>query len=307
MNSIWSRRVAVSNTARIDVAKELAPKIKSGVEIVEVPIASELKSESISIMGCRVQCCSTKKHSKCSDNGSSHQPFPNTGPLASENQRNLSLNKLRKKIADKDNPYVYFYVIATIEYDGQQFRQKGTGPNFQGDLITLCTCKHYMRSSMDADKWRGKWIAGFTSRMKLQDQEKRNYLVYLMRVSDAFESFQELWNNNIPDETKKAKAAHLHRLGDIYEPKDCDPSKSFRAEHYESPCEQLGENYNHDGCWRKNIEYYNERSKRRAALLVGDKSSSFLWEEPKINYKELLSRGYGKIKFDEFLDKLEKK
>lgn len=249
-------------------------------------------------MCCRIQC-STKKHSKCSDSGSAHQPFPDKGPLACDNQRNLPCDKLRN-IADEDNPDVYLYIIATIEYQDQKFLQRGTGPNFQGDLITLCTCKHDMRSSMDVGEWSGKWIAGFTGRMELQAQEKKNYLVYLMKVSEAFESFHKLWNNNIPDETKKAKAAHLCKWGDIYEPKrkGIDP---YEAKDYVYPCGQ----YDRAICWRKDIKYYSERFKRRAALLVGDERKSFLWDGPMIKYQELLPRGYKKVKFKDFLRKLE--
>jgi len=224
--------------------------------------------------------------------------------LACDNQRNLSCDELRN-IADQDNPDVYLYVITTIEYEGGQFCQCGTGPNFQGDLITLCTCKHRMRSSMITDNWKGKWIAGFTSRTCVNEHQGEHFLFYLMKVSDAFESFRDLWyGTNILNTGKNAKAAHRDRLGDIYEPnrRNIDP---YNADDYVNPCQKLGANYDRDSCWRKDIKYYNERFKRHAALLVGDKRKSFLWSSPTIRYAHQLPRDYKKLSFQEFLNRLE--
>lgn len=235
-----------------------------------------------------------EKHSKCSDNGSAHQPFPDKGPLASESQRNLSLAKLGR-IANGD--VVYLYVMTSIEYQDQKFLQYGTGPNFQGDLITLCTCKHRMRSSMDASEWRGKWIAGFTG---ITEHQKRNFLVYLMQVSRAFESFRDFWENNISEETKNAKAAHVHKFGDIYKPKH-DGIRPYEVEDYEQPCKD----HDHRGCWREDIDYQNGYSGRPAALLVGDQRNSLLWDERKIWYSQQLRRNCQKLQFKDFLNKLE--
>lgn len=250
--------------------------------------------------------CCKKNHSGCSDNESGHQPFPATG-LLGNGQKNVSRDVL-EKIGDPDNsdpPDVYLYVVTTMKYEEHQgFLQEGTGPNFQGDRITLCTCKHHMRSSLSAHDWTGKWIAGFTSRMELHDQPKANYLVYLMRVSEAFESFHGLWYNNIPLETKNAKAAHLCRGGDIYQPQHQDINV-YQSAGYVSPCEELGGNYNRDNCWRKDIHYDRGYGRRPAALLVGDRKKSFLWNQPMIKYQDLLPRNYQKLPFDDFLGTLE--
>lgn len=242
--------------------------------------------------------CCKKIHSKCSDSRSDHQRFPNKGLLACDSQRNLSLVEL-EKIADQDDPNVYLYVIATIKYQDKKFIQYGTGPNFQGDLITLCTCKHRMRSSMSVDDWTGKWIAGFTGKTCVKEPQERNYLVYLMKVSEAFGSFRDFWENNILDETKNAKAAHEHEFGDIYKPKR-EGIRPYELEDYEKPCK----NHGHGGCWREDIKYEKGYSGRPAALLVGDQRKSFLWNHPKIWYPGQLFRNYQKLKFNEFLDQL---
>jgi hypothetical protein len=248
-------------------------------------------------MRCKGQC-PAKKHSKCSIGESDCQPFPDKGPLANDSQRNPSLSELAS-LDDQDNPDVYLYVIASIAYRDRRFRQRGTGPNFQGGLITLCTCKHFMRSSMDVCEWRGKWIAGFTSKTCVKEPQEGNYLVYLMKVSEAFESFDKLWNNNIPDKTKKAKAAHLHRLGDVYKPTH-EGIKPYKADEYEPPCT----NHSHSECWRTDIEYGSGHSGRHAALLVGDKKKSFLWDKPKIRYPRQLPRNCQKLKLNDLLDRL---
>ncbi|MBW7990619.1 MAG: hypothetical protein FVQ84_11480 [Planctomycetes bacterium] len=246
-------------------------------------------------MRCKVQC-STKKHSKCSDGGSVPQRFPDKGLLACDRQRNLSLVELKKN-ADQDDPNVHFYVVATIKYQDQRFLQYGTGPNFQGDLITLCTCKHLMRSSMDVCEWRGKWIAGFTS---ITEHQRKNFLVYMMKVSEAFESHYDLWfSESISCEAKRAKAAHLNRFGDIYEPKYRGTPR-FVAKGFKKPCK----NHNHVDGWPTDIKYEKGYSRRPAALLVGDQRKSFLWNHPKIWYPHQLPRQCKKLKFNEFLDRL---
>jgi hypothetical protein len=102
---------------------------------------------------------------------------------------------------------VYHYVVASIHRHNGEFVQTGCGPNFQGGLITLCTCKHRMRTYMDPDDWNGIWIAGFTS---LPTGNGANFLIYLMRVAYAFASQRDLWfSTAIPPAAKRAKAAHL--------------------------------------------------------------------------------------------------
>ena len=244
-------------------------------------------------MCCIVQC-STKKNSKCSDNKCDHQPFPTKGPLAKKSQKNLLLTELRR-IADPND--VYLYVIETIRYKDQKFLQYGTGPNFQGDLVTLCTCKHLMRSSMSDCEWEGKWIAGFTG---ITEYQSTNFLVYLMKVSEAFKSHYDLWfSDSISCETKLAKAAHLNMFGDIYKPKHGD-IKPNKANDYEKPCEKNKRNRD----WRKDIKYEKGYSGRLAALLVGCVTKSFLWDRPKIQYPDQLPRSCKKLKFNEFVRSL---
>ena len=255
------------------------------------------------IMNCNT-VCSNKKRSKCQEQGDG---YPLSGSSINIPFTNYALEKLKP---DSNNQDVYFYVMTTIKLNKNgQFIQTGTGPNFQGGLITLCTCKHLMRSSLEVSQWEDKWIAGFTS-ITCVNNEKKNYLVYLMKVSEAFESYNKLWSNNIPSETKKIKNAHTNRLGDIYKP-IMKNAKLHDRKDYEKPCINHDRYENNE--WHTDIKY-NGYSNRPAALLVGNRKQSFLYEKPIFYFNtQLLTNnhngigsGYRKLKFEEFLKSLKR-
>jgi hypothetical protein len=212
---------------------------------------------------------------------------------------NVQLDTLRKKITNGHST-AYCYIIATVKSRAGTFVQTGSGPNFQGDWITLCTCKHYMRTFISLDAWKGKWIAGFTgSRV---DRE-RNSLVYLMQVSHAFESHRDFWFSDVvPAETKRAKAANLDEFGDVYQPKRgvVDP---FDSDSYVPPCNH----HVHAPCaWHADVDYTG-CSSRRAALLIGDPQYSFLWDHAMIHCSFKLHRGQKKLRIDNLLRQLRRR
>ncbi|MDP9238224.1 MAG: hypothetical protein M3P30_12660 [Chloroflexota bacterium] len=225
------------------------------------------------------------------------QPFPQTGPLAANT--NCERKTLWKILQGQDG-IVYCYIVDTIEYRGQVFCQTGTGPNFQGDLITLCTCKHYMRSGREIADWRGQWVAGFSGKHKVEG-DPLHYLVYLMKVADAYASHQDLWAQ-LSSEARHGKAAHLNRLGDVYQPraKVGDP---FDYRSYQEP----GPNHSHcNGDWHKDIDDVGYGG-RRPPLLVGDPQFSFLWNKPMIALPLPPDRqGCKKHKFGELLRQLDR-
>ncbi|MXY20600.1 MAG: hypothetical protein F4Y49_04605 [Dehalococcoidia bacterium] len=214
-----------------------------------------------------------------------HQAMPKTGRLAKN--LNIKLESLTKRLVTFNKNTVYSYVVDTVEYHGGRLYQTGSGPNFQGDLITLCSCKHLMRTYLEPEAWDGVWVAGYTSSTELGS----NRLFYLMRVSQAFESHREFWLSDcIPDEAKSAKAAHLDKFGDIYQPKRTS-GRPYYYWHYYDPCK------NHVHCelgdWRKDIDY-KDRYGRRSALLVGDVEYSFLWDRPGTESTSKIGRGQKK-------------
>lgn len=229
---------------------------------------------------------------KCSANEDDYQPFPKSGRLAGN--KNLSLSTLRKHVTGQAT--VYCYIITSIKNRDGHFIQTGCGPNFQGDRVTLCTCKHRMRTFLDASDWNGKWVAGFTDRPAGQG---RNILVYLMQVSQTFESHYDLWfADTIPPKTKQAKAAHFDKFGDIYKPRRRG-ANLFDPQDYIPP----HSNHVHAKGWDNDIAYRG-CSDRYAALLVGNPMYSFLWNRPMIEYVSKLHRGQIKCKIHSLLGQL---
>ncbi len=207
-----------------------------------------------------------------------HQPFPTTGVFPG----NLDWDKARLRQMIKDGSGgVYAYVMSTVVLKGGEFQQTGCGPNFQGGRLTLCTCKHRMRTSLACEEWKDKWVAGFTS-LKC---ERRHWLFYLARVEEAFESQSELWFW-LPEETRKAKCARFSELGDLYEPKGILVSGArFNPSCYHTPVrEHVHHRLGREGMWKIDIDYRRKKlkieAKLRPALLVGDPKSSFLWRKP---------------------------
>jgi hypothetical protein len=218
--------------------------------------------------------------------GTDYQPFPKTGQLAST--MNLDLDRLKTKIGD-EQAKVYFYVVATIENQNGCFVQTGIAPNFQEGLVTLCTCKHFMRTFMDTEDWVGKWIAGFSG---VVAGDGNNVLVYLMKIGYAFKSHQSLWfSDKISEKTKQAKSAQLSKFGDIYQPLN-QISNPFAIKNYISPLKNHVHAKNNG--WHKDIIYEGCKG-RKAALLIGDANYSYLWDKPMIYfYKDRLHRGQKK-------------
>lgn len=206
-------------------------------------------------------------------NENDYQAMPRSGRLAKA--LNLDCEDLSEKIAPFRQDTVYSYVIKTVECKDGRLRQWGSAPNFQGGLITLCSCMHRMRTSLQkTNSWKGLWIAGYTPK------DLGNHLFYLMRVSEAFASHHELWFSNcIPKATRIKKAAHLDRFGDIYKPKSesVDP---YRYRDYIRPCK--GHVHREPPHWHKDINYSKGYQQRKPALLVGHPEYSFLWDKPEI-------------------------
>jgi hypothetical protein len=220
------------------------------------------------------------------------QSFPETMELG--RNMNVPLSTLRDYATD--HALVYYYVVASIRNLDGEFIQIGCGPNFQGGRITLCTCKHRMRTCMDVEEWKGAWIAGFTG---VSAWEGRNFLVYLMQVERAFASHRDLWlSTALSSETKRAKAAHLDRFGDVFKPR----GKTMAPRDPKSYLPPCGD-HRHVRGWEKDVSYEGY-SGRPAALLVGDPARSFLWNRPSFYYGGTLGRGHRRCTLGSLLAQL---
>lgn len=219
---------------------------------------------------------------RCGDEGK--QLWPRSGTRRAE--MNTPLARLASELGGRDAT-VYCYVIETVEYDGERFSQGGSGPNLEGGRITLCTCKHRMRSARDPASWGGQWIAGFTGKGAVGDGYR--YLVYLMRVGNAYASQRELWDA-LSRAERIAKSASTNRLGDVFEPK-AQPGDPYDPQDYYPP---RPDHSHAPDAWRNDIEYVGF-SGRRPALLVSDPDRSYIWDRPRLRFGGTLGRGYKRV------------
>lgn len=225
-----------------------------------------------------------------------YQPFPPSGLL--RGNINLDVDQLIQRLGTGRGE-VYCYVVATVRYEDGQFVQTGSAPNFQGGLITLCTCKHQMRAGKPADAWPDIWIAGVTGISESPDG--RNRLFYLMRVESTFESQRALWAwlHQNASNAAQAKRSDKNRLSDVYVPTSdsgdqCDP---FDPKTYIPPCL---DHIHQPTAWREDIDY--SKGRRAPALLVGDPAYSFLWSSPVIPISPRVPRGSRKQQLADLLD-----
>jgi len=230
------------------------------------------------------------------------QAFPRKGVLA----KNLdcSVSRLKRRIGKyKAQDAAYSYVVTSIVLDRENllFEQHGSAPNFQGDRLTICTCKHQMRTNLDGSQWRNKWIAGFTSRTLYGG---RHWLFFLTRVADAHESHFDLWSN-LPAVVRNSKSAESHFLGDVFAPRDNLVGEDrFRFRNYFAPSHHTHRKHKCDNGWHNDIQYKHSRRRgRHPALLVGDPKFTFIWTAPKVFNDEDHCRNFRKWgEMDELLE-----
>jgi hypothetical protein len=209
------------------------------------------------------------------------QQYPFTGPL----KKNLGspLCALESAIGKSDSR-VYSYVLQTVEMDEEttSFQQAGSGPNFQGGVLTLCTCKHQMRATQSSDEWKGVWVAGFTSRTIY---DGRHWLFYLARIKSTYESHADLWQA-MPARIRNAKAADRHFLGDMFRPKSPKTAENarFSPSQYVVPVTHVHRQHPGAKGWRNDINYRHADKYGHPALLVADPRRTFLWNEPAIYF-----------------------
>lgn len=218
-----------------------------------------------------------------------------TSDGANEPSEQVSLSELQRLLQGTTEATVYTYVVDTLQIRNQHFEQTGCGPNVHGGMISLCTCKHLMRTGMDAAAWRGFWVAGFSGFAK---SPCGNLLYYLMKVGPTFSSHAEAWRSGvIPRATKRAKSVRHNVLGDMYEPKPGfnDP---MLASSYHPPCK----GHAHDTGWHDDVCYV--ANGRPAALLFGEPGHSWHWTEPTIRLAPKLPRNSKKYGLGELLSLL---
>lgn len=187
---------------------------------------------------------------------------------------NFSKDKLKSTLNKNLDDKVYYYVIKSVKKESEVYKQSGCGPNFEGGLITLTTCKHFMRTFSGIKE--GCWIAGFTSVNPNDD----NYLFYLARIEKTYPTHYELWNCLDKNE-QKIKSASNNILGDIFEPlqkKDQNKYTSYKTPH---------KNHAHraKNVWHDDIEY--RARNKPAKLLKFDPNASYVYSKPILKIKNI--------------------
>lgn len=202
--------------------------------------------------------------------------------------------ELLYEIAGYQADEVRVYTVSTTKFieKSNLIQHWGSGPNLEGGLATLCTCKHSMRLNSSCEKWKDRWILGLTSRAKSKGFDGKHYLLYLMKVEKAFDSHKEMYEyleiNN--KKSLQLKNAIGNRLGDIFQPSDTctnftDPIM------YKKPHGDHSHGYDGDTLWHKDIVYAKNKC---APLLLGNKKNTFVWSKPMIVFNK--DRGPGNLK-----------
>ena len=210
------------------------------------------------------------------DDAQTVQPFPTEGVLFD----NLDLRKpdLEDRIGKHLGTVRSYKMISVYPDDRDQLEQHGSGPNFQGGCLTLCTCAHQIRAEKKhTDEWEGSWLAGFTSPRICG----RTWLFYLAQVERICPTAASHWAA-LPANLRQAKTTRRNRLGDAFQP---NPASScadpFKAAHYHPP--MIGHSHHEtarDGNWKKDIEFVNRLFARHSVYVVARPKLTFLWQTP---------------------------
>lgn len=205
----------------------------------------------------------------------------------------LRIGDLQARMQASGDPaaqIVYGYIISTVfpSDADQTYEQRGSAPNWDGGLITLCTCKHYLRASKAPSQWPGQWIAGMTGYNRRFGHQQS--LVCLYRVGEAYgspaalvQALRESGRASVVD----AKDASVHPLGDLMVPRvPSVPASAYDPDTYKTPCLSHAHRQSEDDEYWKNDIHYEGRSRQQPAMLVGDPEFSFRWTRPLIRRSE---------------------
>jgi hypothetical protein len=195
---------------------------------------------------------------------------------------------------------VIAYVLTTIKWDSQShcFQQTGSAPNFQGGLVSLCTCRANIRTWRE--NWRHVWIAGFADKETTEqyrehhpsnlstgvDINRLRVLFYLMQIDFCEKNHSDLSNSPAYLHARGQKDASVHKFGDLYKPKTGGTNLAYCPDSYElpvhPPAPNTAKHVHYPDAWR--IDISGTHDGKHPALLVGDPSRSFIWTGTKHGY-----------------------
>jgi len=227
----------------------------------------------------------------------------------------LKVKELQLLLKNNVEDTIYYYVIHSVKFkkDKKIFIQTGCGPNLEGNMITLCTCKHTMRTYPEVKK--NVWIAGITSNTLFKS--KKRYLFYLFKIKETFNSHFDYYNY-IKEHSPKivnTKSTRKNKFGDLFIPnikKEFNGEDFFNPIFYKPPIKtHLHNKRDKEG----NLNYFNDIEKIRinswgkeyfkvAKILIGEEKNSFVWNFPIIEFNEFMTQGQPKDVISNFLSYL---
>lgn len=229
----------------------------------------------------------------CGKRSCRNRSITSVQPLDTVSGTESSLPELKKEIPANllDRP-AYIYVVTTAKLaPSGTFNQTGSAPNFNGDRVTLCTCKHKDRSSPpppncqgpnSKDPWQGVWVSGICSATVLRPRG----LFYLMLIEQTYDSHQAIWKAlGAP----KAKSAFRNPIGDIYEPLATAAANPWSKRSYRP---RLSTHVHDENARTYDIEQTFYSGGRRPRLFLGDKRRSYVWSAPTITLQPKADRDW---------------
>jgi hypothetical protein len=211
-------------------------------------------------------------------------PLPHIGGRREALRRDASAKELHEVLEGfPGTDIVRPYVVDTVRMLGGLYQQRGSAPNFDGGLGTLCTCKHQMRSRYSAESWAsGVWVLGLTGMSRWRYGEQTFY--YLMRIGEAYESQSELvsaFERQGRKHVLAAKDSRTSELGDIFLPnKPLGGAQRYNPQNYHRPMEEHAHSQRDDPLHWHNDIFYGKSGGRQPPVLVGDPDLTFVWTRP---------------------------
>tara|TARA_R110000851_G_scaffold96792_2_gene209958 strand:- start:37667 stop:38371 length:705 start_codon:yes stop_codon:yes gene_type:complete len=180
---------------------------------------------------------------------------------------NVNYEDLKDILQGVDTIYVYPH--HGINLVKGEFEQTRSGPNWEGGVVTMTTCKHLLRT-YSTIKEKKVAICGVTNKL-----EGENFLMYVGVIDKTFESNYDLGEYlefNNPD-AGRIKSATNNRLGDLFDSeRELQGEDRFDSFSFIEPCFDHCRSEENDSKgnpkWLKDIEYSTRNGSRPKCLII---------------------------------------
>ena len=218
---------------------------------------------------------------------------------------NINFTELAELLEGVETIYVYPHHLIKL-VDGK-FEQTRSGPNWEGGVLTMATCKHLLRTYSTLEEKKVAFC-GITNKL-----DGENHLMYIGVIDKMFDSNYDLncYLSNNNQRAMKAKLATDNRLGDVFLPvTQLEGDDKYDSMNFDEPCDDHCRKEENDSKgdpkWIKDIEYIT-RNGTRPKCIVFDPVTihthpNLIWTG-KLGRSGVVFRGESPI--DDFLSNLE--